>query len=108
MNAKNKLLRQYPTLAGLMPESFPSVSVLMCYVKPTISLSEHFTGVPSVQPNLSTIGPCRPNLRKLVSLCEQCFSWENTTGGVLKHFRILLWDGMSSNMLAYGVHWFHF
>jgi holliday junction resolvase GEN1/YEN1 len=90
-NSHGFLGHKYVALASTLPESFPDLSVLACYVTPITSWSDGSRGR-----DLSSLQPQQPDITRLVTLCEQLFSWPD----ILKKFHATLWDGAFFQMLC--------
>jgi Holliday junction resolvase YEN1 len=83
--------RKYVALANTLPETFPDLAVLACYITPITSWSDGGRGQ-----DLSDLQPRQPDVTRLAALCKQLFSWPD----VPKKFHAILWEGAFFQMLC--------
>lgn len=72
-----------PKLADAIPESFPSIDILLSYTNP---LTSEFTS----GSNHGFTWETEPDLRKLAAICETYFEW-GYAAAIVKRFRTVIW-----------------
>jgi hypothetical protein len=83
--------RQYPKLAGTIPDVFPNYKDLEYYFTPLTNFSvnsRHNGGLPSAHYEIESSQPC---LAALTTFCEQHFGLEHE--GLITRLCTIVWDG---------------
>lgn len=87
-NKSGFLPSKKPSLAASLPDSFPSIPVLLSYVSPITSETER-----PRHPPLPVMWPSDPDPAQIASLCELYFEW-GVRDIIIKRFRTVLWPGI--------------
>jgi len=87
-NSSGFLPSKKPSLAGSLPDSFPSLPVLLSYVSPITSETER-----SRHPLLPVLWSNDPDPAQIAALCELYFEW-GVKDVIIKRFRTVLWPGI--------------
>ncbi|KAI6161570.1 hypothetical protein EDD17DRAFT_1586906 [Pisolithus thermaeus] len=87
-NKSGFLPSKKPSLAASLPDSFPSVPVLLSYVSPITSETER-----PRHPPPPVMWPSDPDPAQIASLCELYFEW-GVRDIIIKRFRTVLWPGI--------------
>jgi hypothetical protein len=82
--------RRYPTLSQAVPDTFPSLTVINCYLHPATSKLGNTDGVAQF---------CLPDITGIAQFCELNFVW-STKGRLSDRFRSNLWPGIVMRMLV--------
>ncbi|KAI6030976.1 PIN domain-like protein [Pisolithus marmoratus] len=92
-NKSGFLPSKRPSLAAYLPDSFPSIPVLLSYVSPLTSQTEQPSHAPS-----PVLWSSDPDPARIASLCELYFEW-GVRDNIMKHFRTVLWQGVMCRAL---------
>ena len=87
-NPQNILGRRYASLANNVTDNFPSVDLILQYVRPLTSWTMYQL------PNTASWQPRQPRLPEIVALCEKFFSW-GSSGDIVSCFKNSLWPGIA-------------
>ncbi|KAI5990448.1 hypothetical protein EDD15DRAFT_2280291 [Pisolithus albus] len=87
-NKSGFLPSKKPSLAASLPDSFPSIPVLLSYVSPITSETER-----PRHPPPPVMWPNDPDPAQIASLCELYFEW-GVRDIIIKRFRTVLWPGI--------------
>ncbi|KAI6120286.1 hypothetical protein EDD16DRAFT_1577133 [Pisolithus croceorrhizus] len=87
-NKSGFLPSKKPSLAASLPDSFPSIPVLLSYVSPITSETER-----PRHPPPPVMWPSDPDPAQIASLCELYFEW-GVRDIIIKRFRTVLWPGI--------------
>ncbi|KAH7882150.1 PIN domain-like protein, partial [Phlebopus sp. FC_14] len=85
-NKSGLLPTKKPSLASSLPDTFPSLPVLLSYVSPITSETEHSEPLPVKWPH-------DPDPKQIAALCELYFEW-GVKDVIVKRFRTVLWPGI--------------
>ena len=87
-NSSGFLPSKKPTLAASLPDSFPSLPVLLSYVSPITSETER-----PRHPLPPVLWLNDPDPAQIAALCELYFEW-GVKDVIIKRFRTVLWPGI--------------
>ncbi|KAI6030288.1 hypothetical protein EDC04DRAFT_3091706 [Pisolithus marmoratus] len=87
-NKSGFLPSKKPSLAASLPDSFPSIPVLLSYVSPITSETER-----PRHPSPPVLWLSDPDPAQIASLCELYFEW-GVKDIIIKRFRTVLWPGI--------------
>ena len=85
---QNILGRRYPSLAGKITNTFPSVDVVLRYAQLLTSWTMDQV------PNTTSWQLRQPQLTEIATLCEKYFSW-GSSGDIVSRFKGTLWPGIT-------------
>ncbi|KIJ12483.1 hypothetical protein PAXINDRAFT_14683 [Paxillus involutus ATCC 200175] len=80
----HKIGRRNPALSASMPEQFPSINTVRCYIQPCRNLGTCTSAIPDSQP---------PNLAALGQLMQELVGW-NDSQRLLDQFRRHVWTAV--------------
>ena len=95
-NSSGFLPTKKPSLAASLPDSFPSLPVLLSYVFPITSETER-----PRHPPAPVSWPNDPDPAQIAALCELYFEW-GVKDVIIKRFRTVLWPGIACRALRRG------
>ncbi|KAI6009041.1 hypothetical protein EDC04DRAFT_2774840 [Pisolithus marmoratus] len=87
-NKSGFLPSKRPSLAAYLPDSFPSIPILLLYVSPLTSKMEQ-----PLRPPSPVLWSSNPDPARIASLCELYFEW-GIRDNIMKRFRTMLWQGI--------------
>jgi len=88
-NSRGHLGSKKPSLAKLIPDSFPDIDVLLSYTNPIISATDAGARRTHTPPRWDR----EPDLGKIARVCELHFEW-GLKDTIIKRFRTVLWPSM--------------
>ena len=88
-NSRGHLGSKKPSLAKIVPDSFPDIDVLLSYTNPITSATDAGARRTHTPPRWDR----EPDLGKLASVCELHFEW-GLKDIIIKRFRTVLWPSI--------------
>lgn len=96
-NSRGHLGSKKPSLAKVVPDSFPDIDVLLSYTNPITSATDAGARRTHTPPRWD----CEPDLGKLAHVCELHFEW-GLKDTIIKRFRTVLWPTMVLRALRHS------
>jgi hypothetical protein len=88
-NSRGRLVSKKPSLAKIIPDSFPDIDVLLSYTNPITSATDAGARRTHTPPRWDR----EPDLAKIGHLCELHFEW-GLKDIIIKRFRTVLWPSI--------------
>ena len=96
-NSRGHLGSKKPSLAKVIPDSFPDIDVLLSYTNPITSATDAGARRTHTPPRWDR----EPDLGKLAQVCELHFEW-GLKDTIIKRFRTVLWPSMVLRALRHS------